>query len=413
MKQNWKISATCISAFKKCPTAFRLAYVEGLRAIEDTESQRVGTNWHACLEVATMIPGNPCNCGTLESLAQADCPICNGVGTVPDGEPIERVGAWLNACYTVPPVGIEPSAWEAERAMLAYSVAGWLWAYSGEQPLETLAGEFAFDLPLRNPATGRSLPNVTVVGKIDRLVRGPRGPMNVEYKSTSKAIDSGSLYWSRMNRNTQVSLYALAARQAQHLGVIPGLNPDEAVFAGTIYDVWHKPSIRPKLLTQAETKQFMVDGLYCGQTFEVCGDAGTGVLVDAVAAESKIGTTPKPTKTTPNPETPFAIRETAEMFGARVLADIVEEPTKFFARREIARTDAELAEFEHTLYAIYQAMRVQDKHGFWWQDETQCDATFRCPYLSICDNNLAVYDGTTTPSGYRRIFADQAVGEQE
>ncbi|MCX7429396.1 MAG: PD-(D/E)XK nuclease family protein [Planctomycetia bacterium] len=416
MKQDWKISATCISAFKKCPTAFRLAYVEGLRSADDTESQRVGTNWHACLQVAKLVPGGACLCrwATLDQAANTDCPLCGGVGNVPDEEPIVRVTNWLNKAYDQAPIGVEPFDWEVERAILAYSVAGWLWFYQNEQPLETLGTEVSFDLPLRNPATGRSLPHVTVVGKIDRLVRGSRGPMNVEYKSTSKPIDSGSLYWSRMNRNTQVSLYALAARQMQTAGLLPGLKADDPLFAGTLYDVWHKPAIRPKFLTQAETKQFVVDGLYCGQTFQVAvSNDGTALLVDADVTEKKLGAAPKPTKANPEPETPFAVRETPDMFGARLLADIYAEPTKFFARKEIARTDAELSAFESTLYAIYQAMRLQDKNGYWWQDESQCDATFRCPYLPICDNNLAVFDGTTTPPGFRRIFADQAVGEQE
>lgn len=418
-KQDWRISATCISAFKKCPTIFRLAYIEGLRLIEDTESQRVGTNWHACREVAALTPGQACLCvwSTLEKPVKVGCPICGGSGVVPDEEPIVRVAHWLDHSYAETPIGIEPFAWETERAILAYSMAGCLWYYAEQDAaLETLGTEVKFDLPLRNPATGRALPNVTVVGKIDKLVRRAIGPMNVEYKSTSKPIDSGSLYWARMNRNTQVSLYALAARQMQAAGLLPGLTAEDPLFAGTLYDVWHKPAIRPKLLTQSETKAFIQSGEYCGQTYTVHTSTSlpdVAVLVDETGAEVKMGAKPAPTKKNPDSETPFAIRETPDMFGARLLADIYENPTNHFARREIARTDAELKEFESTLYAIYQAMRLQDKNGYWWQDESQCDATFRCPYLPICDNNLAVYDGTTTPSGFRRIFTEAAAVEQE
>lgn len=426
-KQDWKMSASCIACFKACPTRFRLAYIEGLRTIDDTEAQRMGTSWHGCLQVAKLQPGNPCLCvwKTLDNAAIPDCPICSGSGLVPDEEPIVRVTNWLNARYATIPTGVEPTDWATERVILAYSVAGWLWYYQDDD-LDTLATEIKFSLPLRNPASGRALPHVTLDGMIDRIIMRGGMPMNVEYKSTSKPIDSGSIYWRRLNRDTQVSTYALAARTMQREGLLApnGIGPDDPLFAETLYDVWHKPQIRPKLLTQGETKTFMETGEYCGQQFEAVlgpddpGDAenppsGIWITVDGTPAEVKMGATPKPTKKTPNPETPFAIRETPEMFGARLLADIYADPGKHFARREIARTDDELRAFSFTLYAIYQSMRVSEKNGYWWQDESQCDATFRCPYLEVCDNNLAVYDGTTTPSGFRRIFLDEDVVAQD
>jgi len=423
-KRTWRMSATCISAFKACPTRFRLGYVEGLRMAESTEAMRIGTNWHACLEVARLTPGRHCLCfaESLESLADPECPICSGEGTVPDTDPLERVTDWLNHAYATVPESIDPVAWAVERVTLAYSVAGWLWYY-GERG-ETVATEIPFDLPLRNPATGRALPHVRRVGKIDRLERVDGRVLNGEYKSTSSAIDSGSPYWDRLNIDSQISTYASAVRELQASGALEAydIGPDDPVISGTLYNVWHKPGIRPKKLTQGETKKFIEPGDDCGKYFGEEFEAKVGpddpdhpelgvmVLVDGEPAEVFPGAIPKETKKNPNPATPFAIRETPDMFGARLLKSIYEEPEKHFAEREIARTDDELRDFDWQMYHMYQSMRAMNKAEHWWLNEHQCDAmgTFRCPYTSICHNRQLenVCDGKTTPPGFRRIFND-------
>jgi hypothetical protein len=418
LKQDWRMSATCIQAFKACATRFRLGYVEGLRIAEQTEALRIGTNWHACLEIAKLQPGQVCICfaESLDTLADPKCPICGGVGSVPDNDPLERVTEWLNHAYATVPVGTDPTAWAVERTILAYSVAGWLWYFGAEN--HTIATEIPFDLPLRNPSSDRALPHVRRVGKLDRLEREGNRVLLGEYKSTSSPIDSGSPYWGRLNIDSQISTYLAAVREMQLSdGLVDhGIGPDDPLISGVLYNVWHKPAIRPKKLTQAETKKFLLDngtcGEYCGQKFITGWDAvnlAEGVpTVDGEPAEVTHGVTPKPTKKNPNPDTPFAIRETPDMFGARLLQSIQEEPEKHFAQREIARTDEELRDFDWQMYHMYQTMRSMNKAGHWWMNENQCDATgtFRCPYTSICHNRLDVYDGETTPPGFRRIFDD-------
>ena len=92
------------------------------------------------------------------------------------------------------------------------------------------------------------------------------------------------------------------------------------------------------------------------------------------------------------------------MFGARLLADIQERPEFYFARREIARTDEQIRKHLGETYHMYKIAREMEKTGWWWTNEAQCEATFRCEFTPICYHNVDVFDGKTTPPGFRRIF---------
>jgi hypothetical protein len=294
--------------------------------------------------------------------------------------------------------------WAIERVTLAYSIAGYLWFY-GDDTIETLATEVQYDLPLRGFA-GRALPGVRRVGKIDQFVRYNGRPLICDYKSTGKPIDSDASIWDRLRLSTQAKSYIVAARELQVAGDLEkyGIKRDEPLISGFLFDLWHKPGISPKMLTQADSKAFVESGDYCGQKFEITtkqldqpdGSAQFPVIVDGVRVELEPGKKPGT----------FALRETPDMYGARLLADITERPGFYFARREIPFTDADLAKHDQEVLNIYQSMRMMDKGDFWWHNESQCENTFRCQYTPICYHDLPVFDGTTTPPGFKRIFGD-------
>ena len=112
------LSASSVQAFKACPQKFRLAYREGLRLIEDTDSQRVGTNWHSIHEVYYEAYNE-----------QAD----QSKDDVTDGEVIhneaheagwEAVVELLNQRYEKIPASKTPEEWETERQILLMSFMG-------------------------------------------------------------------------------------------------------------------------------------------------------------------------------------------------------------------------------------------------------------------------------------------------
>ena len=370
-----KLSATSIAAFKACPQRYRLQYVEGLRQDKDTESQRVGTNWHALHEV-----------------------YANHVGDA--DEKIAAALAHLNAAYENVPQWTDADAWALERAILWTCFTGYLWFWSAD-PVEFLASEIPFELPLHLPRTGLPLPTTEVVrvGKIDHIIGWHQALCVLERKSTSRSIAPDSEYWDRSKKDTQVSMYALAFRDLVASGAIE-VPKNLQRFGNTLYDVWHKPTIKPCMLTQAETNTLIVTGVYCGQPFRATSDGSEINGVKTLVEQGKKG---------------FAIKETVEMFAARLLQDIYARPDHYFARREIARTDQEVREFRKELFAIYQAQKAYSKHDCWFSNESACRATSTCAFVPICygPGADAVCDGKTTPPGFARRVVDLTINGVE
>ena len=202
-------------------------------------------------------------------------------------------------------------------------------------------------------------------------------------------------------------MYIIEARHAQLAGELEqyGIRPDDPLISGVLYDVWHKPLIKPKKLSMADSKKFVENGVYFKEKFEIVTSNGLephgiDIRVNGTLATVTSGALPKPTKKNPDPECPFAIRETPEMFGARLLADIRENPEKHFARKSIARTDEELARFDEEFYNIARVSHFMTRHNLWFVNENHCTATYRCSFHPICFYNQDVSNGQV-PDGFK------------
>lgn len=369
------LSASAISSFKACPERYHKAYDEGIRPIEDTDGLRIGTNWHLLHE-------------TYRSYEDA-------------AEGFEAAIAALNEIYATIPATKTAEEWATERAILAGSFAAWI--HLMPEPAPTLVTELQFELPLPHPKTGLPVGGVKLQGKIDRLVRvGPKRIAVRDYKSTSKPIAADSLFWAHLRLDTQISMYVYAARQLQQRGELRqyGIEDDDEI-VGAFYDVWHKPTIKDKNLTQAESAEFMDTIKYMGQEFDVqWNDRGGKTPILLINGVEALVTPGKKDGT-------FAIRETPDMFCARLMFDIMERQEFYFASREIPRTDADMETFVAQLYSVCQAIKAARSGGHWIQNEQQCEATFRCPYIPMCYCHVDTSDGST-PAGFKRIGSQQA-----
>ncbi|GAG89375.1 unnamed protein product, partial [marine sediment metagenome] len=256
---------------KACPIRYRNAHYYGIRPIVDTEAQRVGTNWHAIQEINGMKPGSNCPRHKYD-IPSKECTLCCGSGYIPD-DIMGAVVQELNRVYNEIPDVMNKEKLEVERIILLYSLSGYNWLYQNQQE-EVLATEIKFEIPVINPETGRALPNVVNRGKIDKLIRKDGLIYVKEHKSTSSSVDPDSNLWNHLTLDTQTNNYVYAARKLKDLGQLIkyGIAKD-VIIAGVYFDVWHKPGIRPKKLSQADSKKFVEDGMYCGQEFEVLCDA--------------------------------------------------------------------------------------------------------------------------------------------
>lgn len=392
------LSASSIGAFKSCPVRFKNAYVNGIRKIEDSESQRVGTNWHLLLETASMMPGSECPecemnvaCGDMFDPEQ--CVICAGTGKVPD-DIMEAVTRVLNKAYEDKEFS-DPTAKEIERVTLLHALAGYRWYYDESVRYEpVIATEQYFSLPLLNPQTGHPVPDVFIKGRIDKLIELANGIAVKEHKSTSKSIDPDSTYWGHLNLDVQTTMYIYAARRMQMDSLSPWFGIPASPINTVKYDVYHKPTIRPKKLTQGDSKKFVETGEYMGQKFRVEPYVDKDeLIVNGQYIVLELG----------KKEGTFTIRETPDMFGARLLKDITERPEFYFRCIELTRTDAELKAFEQELYDIAQNMMFMIRSGRFYTNEHQCEATFRCDYIGQCYNREVV-DQDHVPDGFKCIF---------
>ena len=172
-----------------------------------------------------------------------------------------------------------------------------------------------------------------------------------------------------------------------------GISPEDPPIAGAYCDVWHKPTIRPRALSQKDTKVFLQTGEYCGEKFEVgCADNGHEILrvtvngTQAGIVQGKQG---------------IAVQETPEMYGARLLRDITERPEFYFAQRTLSKTDQDLQEFAAKLPRIAQQIRYVERNDLWLPNLAACTATFRCDYCDLCRSGVKYQPGDPAPVGYK------------
>lgn len=382
MTSKIHLSATAIKNFKACPIRYRNANFYGIRPVVDTEAKRVGTNWHKIQEI-------------------------NGASYDDDEARMQAIVAELNEVYGKIPDAMDMEKLEIERTILLYSLSGYNWLYQYQNE-EVLATEIKFEIPVVNPETGRVLPNVINKGMIDKLIRTDGGIFVKEHKSTSSSVDPDSDLWGHLKLDTQTNNYVYAARILAKRGELRpyGINDYNGI-AGVYFDAWHKPGKRPKKLSQGDSKKFVEDGMYCGQKFDT--KKCTAEAIKELLSDSEPGAyfmTINDAKAHIEPgkkEGTFAIKETPEMYGARLLQDITEKPEFYFACKELTKTDQDITRFEWELYNIYKTVREMVKTGHWYSDESQCEATFKCDYMEQCYNDILV-DRDHVPDGMELIF---------
>lgn len=397
-----RLSASARDDFKACPMRHLYKYGYGLQPIEEKDSLRIGTIWHRCHEIMNMPAECKCpDCLRHEEL-RPDCYLCEGTGFLPEDQ-MQVVIRYLNYVYAEVPLYKTPDEWAVERIKILYSVSGYYWHYGREDQFETVGTEIYFSLPVIDPKTGRALPNVRKPGKVDRLVRHKEsGLLYVfERKSTSTSLESGE-YWNRVNMDGQVSMYLSALRQAQKNGELEkyGIKKDDPPIQGIYYDVWHKPGIEPKMLSQKDSKEFAEMGEYFGQKFDLeinyLWENGKATSFDIIYVNGVCASIAPGKK-----DGTFTIFETPEMYGARLLNDISERPDFYFAQREIARTDEQLEQFDKQLVNMAKVIRYMSDNNLWYIDERSCESPYRCDFRSICYNHQNI-GPDDVPEGFKK-----------
>jgi len=347
-----------MACYKQCARKHFYRYELGVRRDVSAQPLRMGTAVHVGLDLAAR------GLSVTEAIASAlhgyDGPVPSWVRT-PEHE----------------------HEWAVEREIVGRLLAGYFWFWSRDgvpdyaRYVEVLQTEGAFRLPIRNPDTGKATTSFRLGGKRDKIVRLGDGRVAVmEHKTTGDPIAPESDYWRRLRIDEQISLYLTSAQ-------------DEGIEAVTVlYDVIHKPDISPRQVPEADA-----DG------FKIVVDANG----ERVYLLDKHGNPTKPRQSGDADKgwTLLSRVESADAFGLRLEADIMERPTHYYARQEIPRLDADLTEFRQDLWQQQQAIRDAQRLGRWFRTTGACLTMGRCEYLDICHQGIDLDRGI--PDGFVRV----------
>lgn len=337
--------------------------------------------------------------------------------------------------YAECPDAVDAIEWAFEGVTVEILLCGYAWRWENE-PLKAIATEQAFELPLINPATGAATPLFAQAGKIDGIVELQDGRQAVlEHKLLADDLNSDSNLWRRLQIDSQITTYVAAARR---LGF-----PVDCV----LYDVARKPTIRPgdvpeldenglKIVLDAEGHRVENESRWrqtAGAGFtlkmkplpEPEPEPETEAVDGEPAKKAKKKTTPKAEpeldenglkivldvdgnraenkcgqwKQSADKEkghTLLVRPMTLDEWADRLLADITERPDFYYARKEIARLDVDVKEYESEIWAIQQTMREAQRSGRHYRTVgLHCDY---CSYFGLCTANYQ--PGGALPEGY-------------
>jgi hypothetical protein len=234
------------------------------------------------------------------------------------------------------------------------------------QELNFISFEIPFKMEIVNPETGCGTPIFQACGKGDAIIDmgNDRLALN-ELKTTSDDIALDSDYWRKIRLDAQITLYLLAFDKCKTV----------------LYDVIHKPTIRPTnvpLLDENGEKQV--------------------IYADGTRAYTKDGKRLKQSVTDSSIEHLLSRPMTGEEWANKLREHIQKDPFQYYSRMEIARTSRDFEEFKKELWQIQKQIRLSQNKGYWFKNTQACFQPFRCEYFEFCSNNIKEF--TETPLGF-------------
>lgn len=295
---------------RACPRKHHLQYELGYRSVRESSALRFGSLWHLAMEAWWEAFGL--------AVARLEAALAVLLAAV-DVDPFDRV--------------------KVEELLRGYT-ARW-----GDEDYETLAVEREFRAPMLNPETGAASRTWELAGKLDLVVRQNARVLIGEHKTSSLDVSPGSPYWRRLRLDGQIGMYYEGARSL-------GFDVQ-----GFLYDVCHKPTIRPLKATPVEARKFTKAGaLYANQR---------------------------------------EVDETPEEYGTRLSEDIAAHPEQYFQRSEVVRLDAEMGDLLSDLWSLGRTIRENEIAGRWVRNSEACETWGSlCPYFGICCGDESLDDTT-------------------
>jgi len=222
------------------------------------------------------------------------------------------------------------------------------------------ASEQPFDISIVNPATNRPMRNFTLRGRPDCAITLDNGTQALyELKTTSSDIDptskQGANVWTRLILDFQISVYLLAARRQ-----LPTIQT-------VLYDVIRKPSPKPHIVPLTD-------------------ENGLKIVLDA-AGQRAINQRGGAFRQTASKEQGYVLQtrpETVEEYSIRIQEAISKDPTIWFRRSSISRTDQEIEDVASEILQAAHILRAAHHENRWPRHDHSCIGFTPCRWLPIC-----------------------------
>lgn len=333
MNSKELLTASRLGSLLRCARQHYWRYEVGLQKTQKSDALRFGTAWHTAMETRAK-------------------------------------GATIDDAFAAA-LGERETLDELQVAILGSLLAGYYKHYENDTLVAKVYPEVLFENPLHGSRT------FNAAGKLDGLGELTDGRLALlEHKTASDSLADDSDYWIRLKGNLQVHQYVLAARDL-------GWNVETV-----IYDVVHKPAMRPKQIPILDT-----DGLKI-----VNDEQGNRVY-------NKDGKSPR--QSAGEGMTMVTRTETADEFGDRLVADVLERPEFYFARKEIPVLEDDLDEFQaqrlvqsrQILNCRHQA-KAQAKPHQGWPRHVNTAICRMCEFAGFCLHGITP-DLNALPDGYK------------
>ena len=277
---------------------------------------------------------------------------------------------------------------EVKRIALFTMLNAYFWRWDADDKAnKTQLVEANFSIPLINPDTKRASRTFEAAGKIDAIVTLADGRLAVmEHKTTSFSLDVDSPYWKKLQMDKQISGYFIAAKQL-------GYDVDTI-----IYDVAKKPSFTLKTLTQKDTKALIETGKYYDMAYDVhvpaTFDTDDGYMDATVGIDGHMA------ETVPGKKY-FAIKETVNMYAARLWHEITSNYDNYFCRKEIPRLEGDIEDYQKDQWNTGQLLMQCKRSERWPKNTSACFGRYgTCPYYDLCVQN---FNGESVPEGFVKL----------
>lgn len=249
--------------------------------------------------------------------------------------------------------------YELARAMIEAYLKYWK-----DDACETITCEQSFRREIRNPSSGRSSRTVEVAGKLDKIVKTPDGRLALmEHKTTSEDLDPTSYYWQRLMLDQQVSLYYM------HSDV-----------KTVLYDVTRRPALKPKQIPLVDNN-------------------GLKIVTDDETGDRVVKKNGEPRQSAGKGMTLETRPEDPDEYGLRCYMAMTDEPERYFARREIPRTEADIDEFRQELWIQAKLLYECHQREYFFRNTNSCKPYGRpCQYFDLCYSGWKV--GDDLPLGF-------------